>query len=143
MGTDAPEIPVGLVRAGACKIRAPNCGKLSDATLRICLTTASRKRNCASMWFKKRKTTPSLSEELVQRVWDLSGHLKQLEGNLEERLDELAKRYRRAEQSEKRLDDKKASSPCDDAEQERRVHPALRDRQKRRQAQNNRLKEHA
>jgi len=93
------------------------------------------------MWFKKGKTAPSLSEELVQRVWDLSGHLKQLEGNLEERLDELAKRYRRAEQSEKRLEDKRASSPCDDEEKVGRVHPALRSRQARLERQNNRLKE--
>jgi len=92
------------------------------------------------MWFRKGKAPPSLSEELVQRVWDLSGHLKQLEGNLEERLDELAKRYRRAEQSEKRLDDKQASSPCDDPEKQSRVHPALRGRLERQERANNHLK---
>jgi len=93
------------------------------------------------MWFRKTKPAPSLTEELVQRVWDTQGHLKQLENTLEERLDELAKRYRRAEQSEKRLDDKKASSPCDDAEDGRKVHPALAARKKRRERLNNRVGE--
>jgi len=83
------------------------------------------------MWFSKKNTASSLTEELVQRTWDLSGRLKLLEDTLDERLVELSNRYRRAEQSEKRLDDKKASTPCDDAENGRRVHPALRARKKR------------
>jgi len=93
------------------------------------------------MWFSKRKEAPGLTEELVQRTWDLSGRLKLLESTLDERLVELSNRYRRAEQSEKRLDDKKASAPCDDDENERRVHPALRARQKRRDGLNSRIKE--
>jgi len=93
------------------------------------------------MWFRKTKSAPQLTEELVQRVWDVQGHLKQLEATLEERLDELAKRYRRAEQSEKRLDDKKASSPCDDEAGDRKVHPALARRKARRENLNNRIKE--
>jgi len=93
------------------------------------------------MWFKNRKETPGLTQELIERTWDLSGRLKQLEGNLDERLTELAARYRRAEQSEKRLDAKKASTPCDDADQVRAVHPALRARKKRRESANNRIKE--
>jgi len=93
------------------------------------------------MWFFKSKETPGLTEELVQRVWDIQGHLKQLDTTLDERLTELAARYRRAEQSEKRLDDKKASTPCDDAEKARRVHPGLRARQKRRDGLNSRIKE--
>jgi len=93
------------------------------------------------MWFFNRKEAPGLTQELVERTWDLSGRLKLLESTLDERLVELSNRYRRAEQSEKRFDDKKASTPCDDAEQVRRVHPALRARQVKREALNNRLKE--
>jgi len=93
------------------------------------------------MWFRKTKPAPGLTEELVQRVWDISGNLKQVESVLEERLTELAARYRRAEQSEKRLDAKRASDECDDCPEEARVHPALRARQARRQSVNNRLKE--
>lgn len=66
------------------------------------------------MGFFARKTTPSLSEDLVQRVWDVNGRLKQLEDRLDGALDELSKRYRRAEQSEKRLTDKQARPPTGD-----------------------------
>jgi len=93
------------------------------------------------MWFSKKNTAPSLSEELVERIWDLNGRIKQLEGNIDERLDELSKRYRRAEQSEQRLEAKQASSPCADEGGTRRTHPALQARLKRREALNNRLKE--
>jgi len=95
------------------------------------------------MWFRKTKPAPGLTEELVQRVWDISGNLKLLESTLEERLTELAARYRRAEQSEKRLDAKRASDECDDCGDSRRVHPALRARQARRESANNRIKENA
>lgn len=93
------------------------------------------------MWFLRRNAAPKLTEELVQRIWDLNGRLKQLEITLDERLEELSKRYRRAEQSEKRFNDKKASTPCDDDDQVRRVHPALRARQARRDGLNSRIKE--
>jgi len=93
------------------------------------------------MWFLKKNAAPTLTQELVERTWDLAGRLKQLESTLDERLVELSNRYRRAEQSEKRLDDKKASTPCDDADQTARVHPALRARQARRDGLNSRIKE--
>lgn len=93
------------------------------------------------MWFRKTKPAPGLTEELVQRVWDISGNLKQVESVLEERLTELAARYRRAEQSEKRLDAKRASDECGDCDEDKRVHPALRARLARRESVNNRLKE--
>jgi len=93
------------------------------------------------MWFSKKNTAPSLTEDLVQRVWDVQGRLKQLEQGMDERLEELSKRYRRAEQSEKRLEDKKASSPCDDEENGRRVHPYIAARRKRRENLKNRIKE--
>jgi len=67
--------------------------------------------------FKKKKP-PALTEDLVQRQWDLQGRLKQLEDRFDASLDELEKRYRRAEQSEIRLERKKTSTPCDDAEAE-------------------------
>jgi len=85
----------------------------------------------------RRKPASPLSEELLERIWDLSGRLKQLESTLDERLEELSKRYRRAEQSEKRLDEKVASRPCDDASSEPRVHPALRGRAERNLRVNN------
>jgi len=93
------------------------------------------------MGFFRGKTATVLSEELVQRVWDVQGRLKQLESNLDERLEELSRRYRRAEQSEKRLADKQAGSPCDDDDKARRVHPALAARLKRRERLNNRISE--
>jgi len=93
------------------------------------------------MWFRKTNTAPALTQELVEAVWDVKGHLKQLEARFEAELDELAKRYRRAEQSEKRLNEKQASTPCEDAEASGRVHPALRARQRRRTASNNRVSE--
>jgi len=93
------------------------------------------------MWFRKTKPASALTQELVEAVWDVKGHLKQLESRFEAELDELSKRYRRAEQSEKRLTDKQASTPCEDAEASGRVHPALRARQRRRAASNNRVSE--
>jgi len=67
------------------------------------------------MWFRTKKTAPGLTEDLVQRVWDCTSRLKQLEDRFDGQLEELSKRYRRAEQSEKRLEGKKAS-PCEDEE---------------------------
>lgn len=93
------------------------------------------------MWPFKKNTASLLTEELVQRTWDQAGRLKHLEDTLDERLEDLSKRYRRAEQSEKRLDDKKASTPCADEEKAGRVHPALRARQARRDGLNSRVKE--
>jgi len=93
------------------------------------------------MWFRKTKPAPGLTEELVQRVWDISGNLKQVESVLEERLQELAARYRRAEQSEKRLDAKRASNDCEDCGEGKATRPGLRARQAARGSANNRLKE--
>lgn len=91
------------------------------------------------MWFRKRNAAPQLTEELLERHWDVQGRLKQLEATLDERLEELSRRYRRAEQSEKRLDDKKASSDCEDCDDDKKVHPALKARKARRERLNNRL----
>jgi len=93
------------------------------------------------MWLFKSKETPGLTQELIERTWDLSGRLKQLESVLDDRLTELANRYRRAEQSEKRLDDKKATTPCEDEEKARRPRGYLGVRQKRLEDLNSRIRE--
>lgn len=77
------------------------------------------------MWFRSTQQRPTLLEEHVQKLWDQSSRLKQLEDRFEERLDELSKRYRRAEQSEARFERKKADPECDDCEDEIAVHPAI------------------
>ena len=66
------------------------------------------------MRFFGTKRPPALAEELVQRVWDCSSRLKQLEDRFDASLEELSVRYRRAEQSEQRLEKKRNASPCDD-----------------------------
>jgi len=77
------------------------------------------------MWFRNREQRPTLLEEHVQKLWDQTSRLKQLEDRFEERLDELSKRYRRAEQSEARFERKKEPEECDDCEDESGVHPAI------------------
>jgi len=72
-----------------------------------------------------RKRASTLTEELTQRVWDGNARIKQLEDRLDASLDELAKRYRRAEQSEARFERKKADKEdCDDCPEEVE-HPAF------------------
>jgi len=89
------------------------------------LQFSTNARNLASMWFSSPKPAPSLTQDLVERTWDIEGRLKQLEDRLTAELDELSKRYRRAEQSEKRLADKRTSSDCEDCDDEPAVHPAI------------------
>lgn len=69
------------------------------------------------MRFFKSKDPPGLTEDLIQRVWDLGGRIKQLEDRFDGQLDELSKRYRRAEQSEARLERKK-DGDCEDCPEE-------------------------
>ena len=66
------------------------------------------------MWFRNIKKPSPLTEDLVQRVWDCSSRLKQLEDRFDAQLDELSVRYRRAEQSRQRLEEKRTRSPCED-----------------------------
>jgi len=68
------------------------------------------------MWFKRTKPPLQLSEELVQRVWDLSGQIKQLEDRIDAALEDLERRYRRAEQGERRWEAKQKGSDCEDEE---------------------------
>jgi len=56
----------------------------------------------------------TLDQDFIARYWDLQSHVNALEAQLDERLDELERRYKRAEQSERRLDEKRVKSPCDE-----------------------------
>jgi len=77
------------------------------------------------MWFFNSKPRETLLEEHVQRTWDLASRITQLEDRLDAKLDELAKRYRRAETGERRLEEKR-ESPCDEPlEGETDSHPAI------------------
>jgi len=76
-----------------------------------------------AFWHSKRPE--GLTKELIERVWDLGGRLEQLEDRLDAKLDDLSKRYRRAEQSEIRLEKKKASGDCADEEPSSDEHPAI------------------
>jgi len=68
-------------------------------------------------------TTPTLDQEFIARYWDLEGRVVAMESNIDDRLHELEKRYKRAEQAERRLDGKQADdSPCPD---EPADHPAI------------------
>ena len=66
------------------------------------------------MGLRRTKEPKGLTEELIHRTWDLDGRIKQLEDRFEAQLDELSKRYRRAEQSEARFDRKAVDRDCDD-----------------------------
>lgn len=77
------------------------------------------------MGFFKTERPETLLEEHVQKLWDLSSRIKQLEDRFEGQLDELSKRYRRAEQSEARLERKRVSGDCDDGGDVRDPHPAI------------------
>ncbi len=69
------------------------------------------------MWpFSTRAQPSTLDQDFIARYWDLHSHVSALEAQLDERLDELERRYKRAEQSERRLDEKRSEeSPCPDA----------------------------
>lgn len=58
----------------------------------------------------------TLSQDFIERYWDLESRVTALDAQITERLDELERRYKRAEQSERRLDEKRAKeTPCPDA----------------------------
>lgn len=78
------------------------------------------------MWPFSHEIPPStLDQEFIQRYWDLVGRVDSLEARLEEQLDELGKRYKRSEQAERRLEEKRSEdSPCAE-EPGRELHPAL------------------
>jgi len=68
------------------------------------------------MWpFSRPTQPPTLDQEFITRYWDLSARVDSLESQLEGRLEYLEKTYKRAEQSERRLEQKRSvDSPCPD-----------------------------
>lgn len=77
------------------------------------------------MSFFGTKPPQTLDQDFIKRYWDLEGRIIQLEERIGAQLDELSKRYRRAEQSERRLEEKReAAVPCDE-ESEGDQHPAI------------------
>lgn len=65
--------------------------------------------------FSRSDQPSTLSQEFITRYWDLHARLDSLEASLDSRLDYLEKTYKRVEQSERRLDQKRnGSSPCPD-----------------------------
>lgn len=70
------------------------------------------------MWpFSTSPQPPTLDQDFITRYWDLEGRVTALDAQVTERLDEVERRYKRAEQSERRLDEKRAESPCPEDEQ--------------------------
>ncbi len=69
------------------------------------------------MWpFSTQAQPPTLDQEFITRYWDLAARVDSLESQLDGRLEYLEKTYKRAEQSERRLDEKRArETPCSDA----------------------------
>lgn len=68
------------------------------------------------MWpFSTPPQSSTLDQDFIQRYWDLRAEVGALDARLDERLDELERRYKRAEQSERRLDQKRLEeAPCPD-----------------------------
>ena len=65
------------------------------------------------MWpFSTPEQPSTLDQDFISRYWDLQSHVTALEAQMDERLDELERRYKRAEQSERRLDEKRQDTPC-------------------------------
>lgn len=83
-------------------------------------------RNLVPMAFWSTKQPPALTEDLIEQVWSVTGRIKLLEDRFEERLDELAKRYRRAEQSEQRFEAKTMGDCGDGIDSDSDMPPALR-----------------
>lgn len=73
-----------------------------------------------------RHRAPTIDQDFVTRYWDLAGRVDKMEGHLDDRLDDLERRYKRSEQAERRLEGKKAEAakPCPDDISGQ--HPALR-----------------
>lgn len=85
------------------------------------------------MWFRSKPAPNSIDQDFIRRYWDLAGRVESVEAHVDDRLLELEKRYKRAEQAERSLA-KKKEGPCEDAPGYRGVHPviqALRNSQKR------------
>jgi len=70
------------------------------------------------MWFASTPKPPrTLDQDFITRYWDLVGRVDKMEAHLDDILEEVQRRYKRAEQSERRLDEKRERSPCDDEQE--------------------------
>lgn len=70
------------------------------------------------MWPFSASPQPStLDQDFITRYWDLVGRVDKMETHLDDIMDEIERRYKRAEQSERRLDAKRANSPCPEDEE--------------------------
>jgi len=85
--------------------------------------------------FSTRNKSARLDQEFVSRYWDLVGRVGHLEDRLEERLHELELRYKRSEQSLRRLDEKRQEKPCDEEKSPNgSMSPAFQEARSRRRA---------
>lgn len=65
--------------------------------------------------FSRSKPSPTLSEEFVQRYWDLKARVDALESRLEDELDSIRSKHQSVAQVERRLDLKRAEpQPCEE-----------------------------
>jgi len=78
------------------------------------------------MWFRTKTPTCTIDQDFITRYWDLQGRVDNLEAQLEDRLHELELRYKRSEQAERRLDEKRQESPCSDESERPNDRAALR-----------------
>ena len=77
------------------------------------------------MWFRQKVQPSTLDQDFISRYWDLVGRVDSLEAHLDDRLNELEKRYKRSEQAERRLQEKRElANPCED-DHVGAAHPAL------------------
>jgi len=69
-------------------------------------------------WFSTSPQPSTLDQDFITRYWDLVGRVDKMETHLDDIMDEIERRYKRAEQSERRLDEKRAKdTPWPDEEQ--------------------------
>lgn len=69
------------------------------------------------MWlFSARAQPNTLSQEFIARYWDLEAKVSAMQLLIDDQLHELELRYKRSEQAERRLEEKRdgAASPCAD-----------------------------
>lgn len=78
------------------------------------------------MWpFPARAQPDTLSQEFIARYWDLEAKVSAMQLLIDDQLHELELRYKRSEQAERRLENKRDESaqPCE--EPDLSPHPAL------------------
>lgn len=66
-------------------------------------------------FFSRFKRAPTLSEEFVERYWDLKARLDHLEAHVDDELASIRSKYNSVAQVERRLDQKRAEGePCEE-----------------------------